>query len=828
MYTLLTITAILNVTLGLITLLTRPTARKNILMFLTTVFIALWAISNQEFLNSPDVNMMFLWAVIAYQIAAALLFTTYQLTRSFSDRAGRNLIMYLFLAIGIITPLVPNLITTGVDYNEKSILPGQGYPIILASYLYFFVAIIGRLIKNVRESDDNAKSQNVLVSVGIVGALIAGVTTNLVLPALGIYNSVALGPSFTLIMLFFVAYAIIKYRAFETRILFGTIFYYLLLAIIPYFIFYLMIWVYSTYFGGVYSPDALIFGIPVALGFVYIFNRFNKYLKSQVNTRLINPGYDPYEVVDSLGKNLATTLDMEEVAEATLGILKRTIRADFEGLFISNESINNPAHELEFGDEDVQQRLSLADYKQALFIWEKSSRSIILYDELRYLETTPFKDLGNWIAPIKKVMERDLVRAIVPLGDKDKVLGMLLLGGKEAESPYTQQDIELLNSIASTVGLAITRSLFYQEVKDFNVTLQKKVEIATHDLQQQNRNLEIALTRLQKLRQREQDMLDIMGHELRTPITIVRNALYLLNKDIQEEKEIERQRLATYISKAYESTRREMVLIETLLAATKIDANRVQLNLEKVDLVDVVEDALEALHSTADQKHLSLNFHKPQEEVFVFADRTRIQEVQDNFVSNAIKYTMKGSIDIFIEKFTNTDNQQMIKVSVKDTGIGIPKDDIPKLGRKFFRARQYIKEGESITVRAGGTGLGLYVSFELIQIMGGEVGIDSIVGEGSTFSFTIPEYTGQANKHIDQTFDSDQPIEEELRKSLKKTNQLIDDNKIDLGDDEVAETKTGYQQLSTANDIMQKINQARKFLDSEHMDTEPPSSISLE
>lgn len=122
----------------------------------------------------------------------------------------------------------------------------------------------------------------------------------------------------------------------------------------------------------------------------------------------------------------------------------------------------------------------------------------------------------------------------------------------------------------------------------------------------------------------------------------------------------------------------------------------------------------------------------------------------DNFLSNALKYTQEGTVEI-----TPSIENDMGCVAVKDSGIGISKEDLQHLGKKFFRAKQYIKESTNPTqkvVRPGGTGLGLYVVFELIKLMRGTKKIESEVGKGSTFTFCIPIYDGQPDKHFDQTF----------------------------------------------------------------------------
>jgi signal transduction histidine kinase len=250
-------------------------------------------------------------------------------------------------------------------------------------------------------------------------------------------------------------------------------------------------------------------------------------------------------------------------------------------------------------------------------------------------------------------------------------------------------------------------------------------------------------------------MIDVMGHELRTPISIVRNALLVMHSKFKKDGQVEKETLGKYLEMAVESVRRELTLIETLLSATKVEGNRIQLQFTKVDLIDVVEDSIEALKRDAIMKNLPLNFEKPKQEIFIYADRVRTQEIMDNFLSNAIKYTPKGKIDILI----GTDDK-FATLRVQDTGIGIAKSDVEKLGKKFFRAQPHYSAEQG--ARPSGTGLGLYVTFELIDVMNGKRIVESELGKGSTFGFALPLFNGQEDQSIDQTFMADPKLAKEV------------------------------------------------------------------
>lgn len=249
---------------------------------------------------------------------------------------------------------------------------------------------------------------------------------------------------------------------------------------------------------------------------------------------------------------------------------------------------------------------------------------------------------------------------------------------------------------------------------------------------------------LQEQRRKERDMLDILGHELRTPMSIIKNYFYMVQKmlrprvkEILDEKELEK--YTKYAENIDESIEREIKLINTLLNATHSDKQAVRLEREPVDIIDVVEDAMASQEKEAERKGVYLKFNKPakdEELPRVWADRVKMQEIMDNLVSNAVKYTNEGGVTITLEQ-----GGSAVTVRVEDTGIGIPSEAIDNLGKKFYRVDQYIGDDESGNlVRPGGTGLGLYVAFNLIKAHGGMVEVKSEVGQGSTFIFTVPIY----------------------------------------------------------------------------------------
>lgn len=314
-----------------------------------------------------------------------------------------------------------------------------------------------------------------------------------------------------------------------------------------------------------------------------------------------------------------------------------------------------------------------------------------------------------------------------PLISKGDLKGVLIFLMKEKN--YEELDDnrkQLLQTYTFQVGIALENATLFE-----NLTKSNK--------------------EIQDARRKEKDMLDVMGHELRTPMSIIRTMLGMIKREQNRNNgQVKIDLLTKYLDSAMEATRREVALIETLLSATKIDAARIQVLLTRVSVNDMIRDGIEGqMEELKKRTNLKLDYKSTYQDSFMYADRTKVQEVMDNLVSNAIKYTPSGVITIehWIKDGFNW-------VSISDNGIGIDEADLQNLGKKFFRAKYTKKDitNEVSLARPSGTGLGLYVTFELIRLMGGKLFINSKVGEGTTFTFGIPIYSDQPDKQIEQEF----------------------------------------------------------------------------
>ena len=223
------------------------------------------------------------------------------------------------------------------------------------------------------------------------------------------------------------------------------------------------------------------------------------------------------------------------------------------------------------------------------------------------------------------------------------------------------------------------------------------------------------------------EFIGIASHQLRTPLTGINWAL----ESLSQQKESFNNSQNELIASSLQATGKLLKTINDLLDVSKIEEGHFGYEFENVDIISFINDIINESEILAKQYGVKVYFQRPQEpSIAVSVDTQKLSMAFSNLLDNAFKYNVEnGEVVVSVERVSE---EPYIKISVKDTGVGIPADQIDKLFTKFFRADNVIKKYTE------GSGLGLYIVKNIIRRHGGEIGVESEINRGSTFYFTLP------------------------------------------------------------------------------------------
>jgi signal transduction histidine kinase len=327
-------------------------------------------------------------------------------------------------------------------------------------------------------------------------------------------------------------------------------------------------------------------------------------------------------------------------------------------------------------------------------------RKMVSIDTLRALSSQRTRDISissterSLLRQVVARLDQLAVSMMLPLYSKDQLVGLMAFSAKQSDRHFTKEDEELFGLMSTQAVSAI-----------------QKAKLAEDD-------------------RSKTEFVSIASHELLTPISAIEGYLSMILDNqlgtIDSDARI-------YIDKTFMAARRLSSLVKDLLAVSRLESGRLPFTPQLVELKPLLTNALDTVLTMASEKGLTLTTDIPDGLAPLSADPDRLTQVLINLASNAVKYTKEGSVHV-----TAKQEEDSVLLTISDTGVGMSAAEQKHLFEKFYRIQN------DSTMGIPGTGLGLYITRQIMERMGGRIDLHSTPGVGSTFTLTLPLFGSSA------------------------------------------------------------------------------------
>ena len=714
----LTISSVTNIAVGAFILLSNFKSHTNRLFFAFTLFAALWATLNYLSLHQTtpeDTLNAIRWVMFFAILHSASLFL---MVHTFPEQKIRlstwKLLTFLGFALIVLiltrTPLIFESVN-GFGANASP-NPGAGIPLFALMAGFSILGSIYILASRYKKAIGVLRIQLRYLLYGVIGSTLMIFISNFVLVVF--FNTTVLlnlGPTFTLIFVVATAYAITKHGLFNTKVILAEI---SAAALV-------LVNIAQLFFArntGEFLFRLLVFLLVTFFAFIFVRSVKNEVRRRVEFEELAKEKIQALDELEQRNRNLATLQKISDIVlnESDMKIMVQKI-------------LDELPKELEGcigGMLSVVKQGQLTGYSMSSNNFSKKIISLVGGDLNKYShpisrefnlihraiidkESISSDKLTDFISPpISKPVALSIQKLIgvrhveaFPLIAGGEPLGVMLFVFSKTKEEIHSKNYSIAKAISDDMSLAIQRAQAFVQLKEANEYLSE----------------------LDKMKD---EFISMASHELNTPLAAIEGYLSMILDEGMGKIDKQSRK---YLNRAYASSKRLAELIMDLLNVSRIEQGRLKMKYAKTNMAELAQSVIHELQIKADEKKLYLKLVADKTAPKTWFDPERIREVIVNLMGNALKFTDKGGATIKIKN-----SGKKILVEIIDTGRGVAKADQGKLFHKFSQIKRDIDEHQ-------GSGLGLYISKNFIELHKGKIWVDSDAGQGSTFSFEIPIIT---------------------------------------------------------------------------------------
>lgn len=681
--------------------------------FLVCLCLAVWSAGLEMFSladNGAALDIASRWFYVASAVfcPALAIFTAKSfLPLTKSVRSFIFISSSLFIVLSIYIILAPEFIinaseiTTPVDFSQIPI-NAINYIVFATFFSVFFLVVMWFGYVAWRKSDSIRRKQVAIYMTGLLVSSIPGFVVDLLLPALGDYRYVWVGPVAIILFLFAIMYSIVKYRLMDVKTAVARSVSYMLLLIALAVVYVISAYIISiVIFQRTLTIDSRLnfMNMVLAILLAFLYQPVKRFFNKLTDRVFYYGEYDADTFAREISKILTYTADLQLLTRRVGNYIASSLKAEKVAFCIPEKGIygRTGRRRLSVVEEDVR-RIMDYYYKYCSF------PEVILANQVKDPE-------------LKKLLDIHRTKIVIPLLHQNQETGILFLGEHKSLG-YSSRDIEMLESIAGELAVSIRNSLSMEEINELNKSLQRRIDEATKELRFSNRQL-------QRLDEAKNEFISMASHQLRTPLTSIKGYLdMMLEGDLGKISPTQR----AVLREAFSSSERMVRLINDFLNVSRLQTGKFTIDKQSVDIAQILRDEVSLLKVVADQRSVEMVLKIDKKIPSLAVDSEKIRQVMLNMIDNAIYYSSPHKKVAITLKSSG----KMIEFSVKDSGIGVPKSEQANLFGKFFRGTNAKKR------RPDGTGVGLFLAKKVILSHDGEMIFESEEGKGSTFGFKLP------------------------------------------------------------------------------------------